>query len=121
VIEAAVLCMALNLYHEGAKDEPIEGLFAIAQVVLNRAGRDPEKVCAVVHAPQQFSWTNKPPVVETGRAWDNALSVARLSFHMQDFTGGADHYHAAYVKPYWRSGMTLMGQWGNHTFYRRKK
>jgi len=121
VIEAAILCMALNIYHEGAKNEPVEGLFAIGQVVLNRAQRNPEKVCDVVFAPRQFSWTNRPPIVEPGRPWDNALSVARLSFHMQDFTGGADHYHAAYVNPYWRKDMTLVGQWGNHAFYRKKK
>lgn len=120
MIEAAVLCLALNIYHEGAKNEPIEGLFAIAQVVLNRAQRNPAKVCDVVFAPHQFSWTVKPPVVAEGRPWDNAVSVARLAFYMQDFTGGATHYHAAYVKPYWRSGMELRGQWGNHTFYKRK-
>jgi spore germination cell wall hydrolase CwlJ-like protein len=121
MIEAAVLCMALNLYHEGAKNESIDGLFAIAQVVLNRAKRDPEKVCDVVFAPHQFSWTSKPPVVEEGRPWENAVVVARLSFRMQDFTHGSDHYHAAYVKPYWRTGMKLTGQWGSHTFYRRVK
>ena len=121
MIEAAVLCMALNLYHEGAKDEPIEGLFAISQVVLNRAKRDPAKVCDVVYAPHQFSWTAKPPAVEHGRPWDNAVSVARLSFHVQDFTGGADHYHAGYVRPTWARSMTTVGQYGSHIFYRRIK
>ena len=121
MIEAAVLCLALNLYHEGDKNEPIEGLFAIAQVVLNRAGRDPEKVCDVVYAPHQFSWTSKPPHVEEGRPWQNAVSVARLSFHMADFTGGADHYHAGFVRPVWAKSMKQMGSYGNHLFYRSKR
>ena len=75
MIEAAVLCMALNLYHEGDKNEPIEGLFAIAQVVLNRAGRDPEKVCEVVYAPHQFSWTQRPARLSTTCAMANSPSI----------------------------------------------
>ena len=120
MIEAAVLCLALNLYHEGDKNEPLPGLFAIAQVTLNRAKRDPDKVCEVVQAKHQFSWTNKPPAVEDGRPWRTANDVARLALHMNDFTGGATHYHALYVSPYWKSDMVVLGQWGNHIFYKRK-
>jgi spore germination cell wall hydrolase CwlJ-like protein len=120
ILEAAVLCMALNLYHEGLKDEPIAGLFAIAQVTLNRAGRDPAKVCSVVQAPKQFSWTIKPPPVEDGLPWRNAQAVARLSLYTQDFTGGATHYHALYVSPYWKPDMEPLGMWGSHLFYKRK-
>jgi spore germination cell wall hydrolase CwlJ-like protein len=120
MIEAAILCLALNVYHEGAKNEPIDGLFAIAQVTLNRAKRDPEKVCEVVQAYKQFSWTLKPPPVEDGTAWHNANAVARLSFHTADFTGGATHFHALYVSPYWRSDMAPLGRWGSHVFYKVK-
>ena len=121
MIEAAVLCMALNLYHEGAKNESIDGLFAIAQVTLNRAKRDPEKVCDVVFAPHQFAWTQKPPAIDKASiAWRNAQSVAKLAFYQKDFTGGADHYHAFYVAPYWKrdTRLEVAGLWGNHAFYR---
>lgn len=120
MLEAAILCMGLTLFHEGLKNEPIDGLFAIAQTVLNRAERKPEKVCEVVQARAQFSWTIKPPPVEDGRPWQTARVVARLSLNMADFTGGATHYHALYVSPYWRSDMIPLGQFGNHIFYRRK-
>ena len=120
MLEAAILCLALNLYHEGDKSEPLIGLFAIAQVTLNRAKRDPEKICAVVAAPRQFSWTTKPPRVEDSPAWRTAQEVAKLSLYMADFTGGATHYHALYVSPYWRSDMTVLGKWGNHIFYKPK-
>lgn len=120
MIEAAVLCLALNLYHEGDKTEPLTGLFAIAQVTLNRAHRDPAKVCEVVQAYKQFSWTLSPPKVEDGPAWQRAQEVARLSLSMQDFTGGATHFHALYVNPYWRSDMVILGQWGSHIFYKAK-
>lgn len=121
MIEAAVLCLALNLYHEGAKDEPLPGLFAIAQVTLNRAHHDETKVCETVQAYKQFSWTLRPPKVEDGPAWRRAQEVARLSMHMTDFTGGATHFHALYVDPYWKSDMEITGQWGSHIFYRAKQ
>lgn len=120
ILEAAVLCLALTLYHEGAKDEPLDGLFAIAQTVLNRAGRQPERVCAEVQKYKQFSWTLQPPPVVDGQPWRTAQQVAHLAFHMQDYTGGATHYHALYVKPYWRSDMEPLGQWGSHIFYKVK-
>jgi len=121
MLEAAVLCLALNIYHEGLKTEPIDGLFAIGQVVLNRAERDPEKVCEVVGAYKQFSWTLKPPPVEDGLPWRTAQQVARLSFHMNDFTNCSKFYHALYASPYWKSDMQVTGTWGNHIFYRNKK
>jgi len=127
-LEAAVLCLALNVYHEGLKDEPLEGLFAIAQVTLNRADRKLDKVCDVVQANRQFSWTLKPPAVVDHAPWRKAQSVAQLSLHMADFTGGATNFHALVCppdrlnecKPYWRVDMAVAGQWGNHIFYKRK-
>jgi len=121
ILEAATFCLAVNLYHEGLKDEPLEGLFAIAQVQLNRAGRKPENICAITKALGQFTWTKAPPDVENGKPWRNAASVAQLSFHMNDFTGGANHYHALYVSPYWRPHMELRGMWGSHLFYKDPK
>ena len=120
MIEAAILCLALNLYHEGDKTEPLFGLFAIAQTTLNRANRDFEKICSVVQAHRQFSWTIKPPKVVDDLSWQRAQDVARLSLHMSDFTGGATHYHALYVSPYWRTDFAVAGKWGNHIFYKPK-
>ena len=120
MIEAAVLCMALNLFHE-ARGEPLDGQFAVAQATLNRAQRDPAKVCDVVRAKNQFSWTIKPTGVKDMDAYRQAEMVARLSFHMQDFTGGADHYHALSVYPSWAPAFDVAGRWGNHVFYKQRK
>jgi len=119
MIEAALLCMALNLYHE-SRGEPLTGQMAVAQTTLNRAGRDPAKVCEVVSAFRQFSWTISPPRVENGPAWQTAQEVARLSFSMNDFTNCSTHYHNLFVSPYWKSDMQIVGQFGNHVFYRKK-
>lgn len=128
MLESWVLCMALMLYHEGAKTEPVIGSMALAQATLNRAKRDQEKVCDVVRAKGQYSSLVKPPAVVYDVAWRNAQQIAWLSFHTSDFTGGADHFHAlvcppdrlAECKPYWRLDMDVAGQWGNHIFYKPK-
>lgn len=119
MIEAALLCLTLNGFHE-ARGETLLGQMAVAQVVLNRAGRDPAKVCEVVQARQQFSWTIKPPPVKDAVAYAQAREVATLALYTNDFTSGATHYHALGILPYWRSDMQVCGQWGAHIFYRVK-
>jgi len=120
ILEAAVVCLALNLYHE-ARSEPIEGQFAVAQVVLNRADRDQAKVCGVVQAYRQFSWTLRPPSVKDMEAYRHAQGVARLALQMPDFTGGATHYHNLSVSTYWVTNMTVLRQYGNHIFYTTRR
>lgn len=117
-------CLAINLYHEGLKEEPIEGLFAIAQVQLTRAGRKVENICKVTQKRGQFTWTSAPPGVENSIPWRNAQSVARLTLrihavHQKDWLiDNADHYHALYVSPYWKPHMDPKGVMGNHLFYK---
>jgi len=36
----------------------------------------------------------------------------------QEVTGGANHYHATYVKPYWADESKKTVQIGNHIFYK---
>ncbi len=128
MLESWVLCMAVVLYHEGEKNEPVIGSMAIAQSVLTRAKRDPAKVCDVVRANKQYSSLIKPGPIVNDVAWRQAQQIAWLSFHTSDFTGGADHFHAIVCppdrlqecKPYWRLDMDVAGQWGNHIFYKPK-
>ena len=118
-LEAAVMCMALNIYHE-VRGEPLDCQFAVAQATLNRADRKPEQVCEVVQKYKQFSWTLKPPPVTDMVAWKQSQTVARLSFYMSDFTNGTTHYHTITVSPYWKSDMVVTGQCGNHILYKQK-
>lgn len=115
----ALACMTQNVYYEG-RGENTEGKFAIAQVTLNRAKREPTKVCAIVHARKQFSWTIKPTGAKELEAWREAQVIAYLSFFMADFTDGADHYHAISIYPDWAPSMEMKGQWGAHLFYRAR-
>ena len=60
-INVAVLCLALNVYHE-AKNQDIDGMYAVADVVMNRVEdhRYPNTVCGVVkQGPTRESWKTR--------------------------------------------------------------
>lgn len=123
----------MNVYHE-SRSESVEGQHAVAQVTMNRAGRDPSKVCETVVAPKQFSWTGglvikrrgKMPVVAKAglptdkKAWKRALDIAMVTLNgwVPDYTGGATFYHTKSVYPYWRRHFELVTVIGSHKFYR---
>lgn len=116
---SAILCLALNVYHE-SKGEPIQGQRAVAHVTLNRAREQRARICDVVFAADQFSWTLKDPRVRDERAWKRALRVARQAFYTGkagDPTGGANHYHADYAAPSWARSMQQTAVIGRHIFY----
>ena len=117
MIEQALLCLALNIYHE-SRGDPIEGQLAVGLVTFNRAKRKLSKVCKVVYADSQFSWTKKTPPVTDTKLFRKIKEIAKLSIILHDFTGGATHYHSTNVTPHWRNGLSYVGQWGNHLFYR---
>ena len=130
MLEAAALCLAMNMYHE-ARSEGLKGMMAVAEVTMNRVASDkfPDKVCEVVKQGYeigrkdcQFSWycdgeSDKMPE----RHWrDNAyeLAVDYLTGLETNFTKGATHYHATYVNPYWSKHLTKTTQIGTHIFYK---
>lgn len=119
----ALLCLALNIYHE-ARGEPFAGQVAVAQVAMRRAGYKAERVCEVVVAPKQFSWTGSPKKKPADRAaWGRAVLAAKKALLWakgagEDRSKGATHYHASHVKPLWSRGMTPVAVIGGHYFYR---
>lgn len=131
ILEAAALCLALNIYHEARGEAPI-GQVMVGVVTLNRADWKPENVCNEVYAPRQFSWTMQPALyrVDEPRAWGIASSIAAELIQASPVTveaqfgvlGLADHYHADYVSPpAWAHDMERVGQIGRHIFYREKR
>lgn len=121
---SALLCLALNVYHE-ARGEPFAGQVAVAQVVMRRARYDRARACAVVAAPRQFSWTRTPSRVRDKAAWGRAVLAAQKALLWAKGAGvdesrGADHYHASHVRPRWARGMWPVRQIGGHLFYRSR-
>lgn len=130
IIATALMCLSLNLYME-ARGEPVMGRYAVAMVTINRAKQDHESVCREVFKPGQFSWTTGVRKVPGGwyvpkrmtpkeeDAWRDAQIIAKtaLDGRMPDFTQGATHYHATYVRPRWASAMVKVRTIGLHRFY----
>ena len=130
MISAALMCLALNVYHE-ARSEPLQGQAAVAHVVLNRvaSGRWPDDVCSVVQQGYekgrfrcQFTWycDGKPDEPTEILAWAKSVLVANqvLTGVVPDVTNGATHYHARYVNPYWSASLSNTVTYGSHLFYR---
>ena len=140
LIETALMCLALNTYHE-AKNQSMIGQVATAQVVMNRVAdsRYPNTVCEVVkQGPKykgsdvpvrhkcQFSWfcDGKDDTPKNEKAWRKAQDVAFLVIYDKiklDVTEGATHYHATYVRPSWAKTKKRTTRIEKHIFYRWEK
>ena len=137
MIAEAIMCLALNVYHE-ARDQPFIGQVAVAQVVMNRVYDDryPDHPCVVVFQGPTYSWKPDFPVrhrcqfswycdgksdkVYDEDAYRQALTIAHGVYYddLDDFVEGATHYHATYVLPEWAESKTPVVQIGQHMFYR---
>jgi spore germination cell wall hydrolase CwlJ-like protein len=123
-------CLAEAVYFE-ARSEPPEGQAAVAQVVLNRmkSGLYPASICGVVyqnrnrHLACQFTFACEGKALRTTEsdAWDQAKSIASAVLEGKTYVaevGGATHYHAKYVRPYWAKRLKKMDVIGQHIFYK---
>ena len=141
ILETALMCMAVNLYHEAGNQSMI-GQMAVGQVVLNRVADDrfPNTVCEVVKQAVTYKNSNKPvrwkcqftwycdgkkdePNFES-RTWRLALDHASILITKRivlAITEGATHYHATYVRPAWAKTKTRTTRIDRHIFYRWEK
>lgn len=134
MLETAVMCLALNIYHE-ARSEPLVGQIAVAEVVLNRveSPRFPDSICAVVKEGEyrgetpirnkcQFSWwcDGKSDKPKDSIKWEQSINLAytMLEHPHIDITEGSLFYHAVYVNPSWANDFEKVVTIDNHIFYR---
>ena len=122
-------CLTQAIYYEAAV-EPVEGMQAVAQTVLNRLRHPgyPKSVCGVVYEGSQrttgcqFSFTCDGALarVPNPGLWERARGVAQraLNGFVLKTVGTATHYHADYVAPYWAPTLYKITQIGRHIFYR---
>ena len=123
-------CLSEALYYE-ARGEGLRGEQAVAEVVFHRmnAGNYGHSICAVVYEGSdrrgcQFSFTcngdlHRP---REASAWKDAEQLAAQiltgEMPLRNATGGATHYHAVSVRPYWAPTLAKTAHIGNHIFYR---
>ena len=118
----STFCLALVIYVE-ARGEPVDGQYLVADVVINRvnAGRWPDNVCDVVFDPKQFSGIHNNLdlySIFSDPAWNTSVDVANEALHGDLLGSDATHFHTTNSSPYWSNHLTLLGQYGNHIFYR---
>ena len=132
MIEAALMCLALNIYFE-ARSEPIQGQIAIAEVTLNRVASEhyPNDVCGVVLQENndgcQFSWwcDGKSDKPKENNSLRTSKALAKLMLQEGDYITvvgkDATHYHTETIKPYWAKEFKKIKQVGKHIFYTMDK
>jgi spore germination cell wall hydrolase CwlJ-like protein len=120
-------CLTESIYYE-ATGEPLEGMLAVAQVMVNRSEspKFQDTICKVIHAPSQFSWTREKPkaLVKINRnAWNEAREVAKrvlLEGERLRSIEGAMFYHTNAISTNWDKDMIVVARLGNHIFYKEK-
>lgn len=124
-------CLALNVYFE-ARGEPLDGMRAVAHVVMNRVADRafPGTACDVIRQGGreitnhcQFSWwcderSDRPL---NAKSWAESRRIASQVYDNPeaDLTEGALFYHADYVEPFWRTSMIRGPKIGQHIFYNK--
>ena len=129
-------CLALNIYHE-ARDQPIEGQVAVAQVVMERvkSNKYPNSICEVIMQGPTYSWSINYPIKHRCQfswycdglsdrpkdmiAYLNSVDVAEKTLHgLKDVVKGSMYYHSTKVNPWWAKYKIRVRQIGDHIFYK---
>jgi hypothetical protein len=123
-------CLSEALYFE-ARGEEVEGIFAVAEVILNRVDSPayPDTVCDVVYQGTgrqfecQFTYycDGKRETISDKQAYARVAKVARLMLDgaPRNLTEGATHYHTRSVHPRWSRVYPETVRIGYHVFYRQ--
>jgi len=119
------MCLAIAMWGE-ARGEPVTGMVAVAEVVLNRTNdrRWPDNVCDVVFEPHQFSGVTDR-MVEKGR-WTKLVPLAEgvLSARGTAKSAKGVHFDATNFyapklltkPPKWARCMDVTAEIGGHIF-----
>lgn len=125
-------CLSEALYFE-ARGENVKGIFAVAEVILNRVESNayPDSVCGVVGQGTgkryqcQFSYNcdGLPEVIAEPRAFQKVGKIAKLMLDgaPRKLTKGATHYHTKAVNPRWARVFPRTATIGAHIFYREDR
>ena len=123
-------CLTEALYFE-ARGESDRGLFAVAEVILNRVDSPdyPNSVCGVVNQGTgqmyacQFTYTcdGHSDAIRDPSSWERVGRVARVMLDgaPRTLTEGATHYHTRAVSPSWARRFPQTAAIGAHLFYRQ--
>ncbi|MDR1574108.1 MAG: cell wall hydrolase [Clostridiales Family XIII bacterium] len=95
-----------------AGNQPYEGMMAVAEVALNRAGLWGMTPAEVLTAPHQFAAPCRGEASERAKtAVRDALAGIRV------FKEPVTHFYNGSVEPSWAKGKAFAGKIGDHFFY----
>ena len=121
--EKDVACLAYSIFREaGTLKEPDQ--IAVGQVHVNRLreGNWGNRMCQVVYANKQFSWTSEKMVSWSFKQRDKFMSEARglmNGLRVRPLESeNILHYHATYVNPKWSKQGQVVAMAGPHIFYK---
>ncbi|WP_262525588.1 PLxRFG domain-containing protein [Agrobacterium tumefaciens] len=110
-----------------AAGEGDDGMAGVAHVIRNRSNIRGKSIGDVVREPDQFTGYAQPGAKAVEAMRDPAMRARAegilrsvLTSDGPDPTGGADHYHATSVNPYWASSMPQTTKIGEHVYYNSK-
>lgn len=121
---STIMCLATAIYFE-ARGEPLEGKYAVAEVVINRTldERFPDNACAVIHEEKvpgkcQFSFAcDGDLIIREPEAFATATAIATVAYTTEtDYAGGAVYFHTKNVSPRWARRMKVTADIGDHVF-----
>lgn len=120
----SLTCLAAVVYFE-SRGEPLEGQFAVAEVVVNRVEHDafPDTICEVVRQKGQFAaQARNGSAMPEGLDKTTAMGVAALVLlENTSYTKDAQYFHNKSVSPRWAKRFKKTAVIGNHIFYTRDK
>lgn len=127
-------CLTQAIYHE-ARGESIDGQWAVANVIVNRAlsGKFPSTLCGVVYQNAQkgfhrcqftFACDGNTDAPKERGAWVRSQGIAAQVYaeyaqgeKIPTLPRSALFYHTTSVRPSWSNTYTQVAQIGSHLFY----
>ena len=127
VMADEVKCLAENIYWE-ARNQSIQGMYAVADVTLNRVkdSRWPSTVCEVVKQQKrgvcQFSWycdglSDEPRTIAVFNLSKMIAYVRLMNKDSPVLPNNVYWYHNNKVDPYWANAYSHEVTIGDHLFY----
>lgn len=117
IVTTTLILEAGGEYETGAME-------AVHEVIHNRSVKRKMTMPDVCLQRWQFScWNGKDVDENVAKAmkhprWNEAMKIVDTA-KMTNFTNGADHYYAKYIRePYWTSSLTRTTTIGQHIFYK---
>jgi hypothetical protein len=142
-----ITTLACNMYHEARGETSLgQLLVGLVTIARAKSDKFPDSIHDVVYQSKmsggrevpQFNWTldNLPDVVTNYVSWQRAMTIARLVYEVyqenvkMSINFGTEaapnyvdwnkilFYHSVRPeRPSWTTGLTVLGNIGNHTFY----